>query len=383
MTHSCTATSQHLTGLNARSLALLRNTKNIKKLRGKMKIISALIMTILCCICISAKTVNLADYTTPSDGQNDSEGFQNAINDLKETGGGTVLITDGRWDLKNGINIVYSIPVSIRIVGTKTAVLAPHIPSNEALFNVGNLNQFELRDIVFVGDNTSAPDFGSLLVSSYVDQTKVTGCQFYGLRAAGSLIHVGNTDAVIEDNLFHGIASGVANITAEYFRGLTVSHSQFIDYGNLMGAYYSKTPYGNPAWIKIDGGNVGTADALSQRAVIIRDVRLDEGAKYGIDAKNLSYLNVRGVMNNVSGMGGSAGIKMSNVEYATIEQSKFGYPEAARPALLALNNSKVLVSGLSVSQGVYFGEKDQTSEIHFDERFCDNCTVMQTRQTSK
>lgn len=345
-----------------------------------MKIISVLIMTVVFCMCVSAKTVNLADYTTPNDGANDSPGFQSAIDDLKESGGGTVMVTDGRWDFKDSINILYSITMSVRIFGTKSAIMAPDLPPNGILFYMGNLNQFEMRDLVFVGDGTSAPDLGHLLYSSYVEHTKITGCQFFGLRAAQSLIYIGNTDALIEDSLFLGISSGVANITAESFRGLTVAHSQFIDYGNLLGVYYSKTPYGNGAWIKVDGGTFVSANALSQRAVIINDVRFDEGAKYAIDAKNVSFLNVRGILTNVSGVGEAAGIKMSNVEFARIEQSKFGYPSTARPALVALNNSKVLIDGLSVSQGVYYGEQDQTSEIHFDERFCNNCTILQTRR---
>ena len=289
-----------------------------------MKIISALIMTILCCICISAKTVNLSDYATPNDGQNDSPGFQNAIDDLKESAGGTIIVTQGRWDLKGQINILYSLTASVKIVGSKGAVIEPHLAPHEILFYMGNLNQFEMRDLIFIGDDTSQPDLGYLLYTSYVDQTKILGCQFYGLRAAESLIYIGNSDAVIEDTLFHGIASRVANISAVHFRGLTVSSTQFIDYGNYGGGYYSKTPYGNPTWIKLEGSSTLAATALSQRGVIISDVRFDEGANYAIDAKNVSFLSVRRVMTNVSGMTDSTGIRMRNVEFATVEQSKFG-----------------------------------------------------------
>jgi polygalacturonase len=333
-----------------------------------------------CCICISAKTVNLSDYATPNDGQDDSPGFQDAINDLKESAGGTIVVTEGRWDLKGQINILYSLTASVKIVGSKGAVIAPHLAPNQILFYMGNLNQFEMRDLIFVGDGMAQPDLGYLLYTNYVDQTKILGCQFYGLWAAESLIFIGNSDAVIEDSLFHGIASRVANVSAVNFRGLTVSSTQFIDYGNYAGGYYSKTPYGNPTWIKLEGNASSlTANALSQRGVIISDVRFDEGARYAVDATNVSFLTVRRVMTNVSGMGDSTGIRMSNVGYATIEQSKFGYAAEPRPAVTALNNTRVLLNGLLVGNGVYHGAKDQTSEIHFDERFCTNCTILQAR----
>ena len=46
---------------------------------------------------------------------------------------------------------------------------------------------------------------------------------------------------------------------------------------------------------------------------------------------------------------------------------------------MALNNTKVMFNGLSVGNGVYHGVKDQTSEIHFDERFCSTCRILQER----
>jgi len=345
-----------------------------------MKTISALVITLLFGVCISAKTVNLSDYATPNDGQDDAAGFQTAIGDLQAAGGGTLVVTDGKWNLNNTINMVmYPIGISIKIVGSKGAVIQPDLPPDRILFYVGNLNQFEMRDLIFVGDSSASPDLGYLLYSSYVDQTRITGCQFYGLRAGESLIYIANTDAVIEHSLFHGIASKVGNITAVAFRGLTASHLQFIDYGNLGGAYYSKTPYGNTAWIYLDGADSRTENALSQRAVTISDARFDEGARYAIDAKNVSFLTVRGVQTNVSGMTDSAGIRMNNVLFASIEQSKFGFPALPRPAMVALNNTKVLFNGISVGDGVYYGEKDASSEIHFDERFCTNCSIIPSR----
>lgn len=53
-----------------------------------------------------AATVNLKDYATPNDGQDDSAGFQKAVDDLKKAGGGTLLIGEGTWDLSSGVNLV-------------------------------------------------------------------------------------------------------------------------------------------------------------------------------------------------------------------------------------------------------------------------------------
>jgi hypothetical protein len=125
----------------------------------------ALLPIILGVLCLSsyAKTLNLNDYAVPSDDQDDSVGFQRAIDDLKAAGGGTLIINSGDWNLNSGLNLAtYGNYVSYLIQGDKGSTIKVNLNANDNGFYVGNVNQIELRDLVFVGDSTRDYDVGNL-----------------------------------------------------------------------------------------------------------------------------------------------------------------------------------------------------------------------------
>jgi hypothetical protein len=332
-----------------------------------------LFLVLLLAVSAFSNKVRLSDYATANDGQNDSPGLQRAINDLGKTGGGTLVIDAGEWNLNSPVTFVTyeNLNNSFIIEGQKDSFIFPALPAGQALFTAGNQNQIVFKDLIVVGDPSKTFDLDKFIHASFVEQLRVTGCQFFGLKARASLIYVGNTDAVIKDALFLGLSSGDAVINAENFRGLSVTDSEFVDYGFLNGAYYSKTPLGNNAWIKAySDAESARIDALAQRPLLLQNVRFDEGANFALDARGISYIEAKSVMDNLASVDGSAGFRLDNVGYAEIKMSKFGYTNNSRPAIRALNNTIVYIDGMSVGKGVFYGTRDSGSQAYFNLKAC-------------
>jgi hypothetical protein len=337
-----------------------------------------LLLTVLFCfvftIAGSANTYKLTNYATPGDGQDDSAGFQAAIDDLISHGGGTLLITEGEWILDHRIDLqtFEQIQTSIVIKGTKGAVIFPFLPNNEILFSAANYNQLTFEDLVVVGNMKIAVDFGGFVEAGYVNQFRMKGCQFYGLRSGKSLIHLGNTDGVITNTLFHGL-SGNDVIYADNTRGLSVIDSEFIDYGHFNGDFYSKTPMGIANWIRIENAPLG-AGVFSRRTAKIENVKFDEGANYCIAASGIPFLQVSGISVNVSTVTIASALLLSNVKYAEVKMSQFGYTQYPRPAITALDHSVVYIDSILVDNGVFYGIRDATSDAIFNPTSCPACS---------
>jgi len=316
--------------------------------------------------------LKLSDYATPNDNLSDSADFQQAVDDLETAGGGTLRVTEGIWDFDAMIDLTTfsNANNSIVIKGEKGAVIKPDLSGSTILFYAGNQNQFSLENLVIVGDgNSSNSDAGYILYSNNVNQTRIIGCQFFGLKVTESVVYFGNTDGVIRDSLFYGTASIDAVVHAENYRGLTVSDSEFLDYGHLNGTYYSKTPEGNANWIKL---NVTSpiVNATGLRQTLIQNTRFDEGATYAINADGITYLQVTGITDNVANVNGAAGITLNNVKYSEVKMSSFGYATNARPAIQAFNNSTVYVDAVWLGASVFYGQRDQGSQSFFNLKAC-------------
>lgn len=315
---------------------------------------------------LAAGTVTLSDYATPNDGQDDSADMQDAVDAL--TDGGTLLIDAGVWEVKAMVNFTpTNADSSILVKGDKGAIIKPDLTG--IMFNFSAHNQVTLQDLIFVGDGGTGADFGYGIVASGA-QTRIIGCQFYGLRATSSIIYLGNTDAVIRDTLFHGLSSTQV-IEALNSRGLTVQDSEFFDYGNFNGTYYSKTPYGNLAWIKVSASSFPTPNANTQRGVTISNVRFDEGAKHAVNISNIRYLTISNINVNVSGVGGGAGVVMDNVRLARIDMSMFGLVTVARPAMILTSSTLVRSDGLVLGGSVFASTVDSSSVAYISQ--CDGC----------
>jgi hypothetical protein len=189
-----------------------------------------------------------------------------------------------------------------------------------------------------------------------------------------SLLSFSNVDTVIRDSAFYGNATGTAVVEAVNFGGVKISDTEFLDYGHFDGDYYSKSAYGNPAWVKLTTTARVSPSANGQLPVSISNVRFDEGAHWAMDISGVPYVELMGVMDNVSGVDGGGGIRFSGVKYAEVKMSMFGYTPSARPAIEALNKSTVYVDSMSVGNGVFYGRRDSTSQVSFNTRACADCS---------
>lgn len=319
-------------------------------------------------------TVKLSDYAVPDDGENDAVGFQNAVNDLKANKGGTLIVDGGVWNLDSMVN--FSTPgnnyISYKVIGDGGSVIKLGLGQSGIGFYAGNTNQITLDNLIFTGDDSTAGyDCNFVLLSTYSEKTTIKNTQFFGIRAKHSLIYAGNTDMVIENTQFAGNASDTANVYGAFdLRGLTIENTDFRDYGNFLDKYYSKTPQGVTAWIMVER-DAQTAVNYYAARVRLTDLRLDEGAKYGISIKNVPHVTADALRINVSGILNSAGIVLDNVKYADVKDSVFGYTTNSRPAIKLSNHTNVKATRLTFGNNVYFAELDITSSV--DTALCAEC----------
>ncbi len=324
-----------------------------------------LILTLLLTLSIAAKTVDVASYATPNDGVDDTAAFQSAINAVKNAGGGTITVSDGTWDI-NG-RLYLSGYVSYKFDGDKGSIISI---DNEAYqtFNVGNVNQIEFRDLIFIGHPTGF-DTWTLVYISASQQLRVTGCQFFGISAHTALFEIGSVDAVFDGNQFEGSGGGLATIYANAsMRNLKVLNSTFLDYANFNGTFYSK-PSGQ-AWVMATG-NVATINATAPTAIVIDGNRFDEAPYSAITITNARSVTVRNTAINVSSYATGAGIRLNNVRSGVIENSIFGYATLSRPAIVAQNSTQLRLENLEFGNSVFPFTADATSTV--DTVLCEEC----------
>jgi hypothetical protein len=323
-----------------------------------------------------ARTVRLADYGTPDDNLDDSTGFQQAVNDLAGSGGGTLVIGEGVWNVDNGINLVNpsNNVTSIRISGNKGATLKLALNEERAFLAIGNGIQAELSGLIVIPKNMgNVYDAGYFLTSAYTGQTIIQNCNFLGLYMKYDLISAGNTDLIIEKSIFGGNAAGGAQVHVKNFGGATIRDSLFLDYYQFQDVFYSKTPLNTGNWVKAENDSMPGVNAMSPKAITISNSRFDEGAVVAIWVKNCPYVDITDTHINVAGVSGGSAVRLDNVKYAQIKLSSFGYSVNERPAVTAVNNSTVEVIGLRFGNGVYFANMERTTKMYMEK--CLECAA--------
>jgi hypothetical protein len=342
-----------------------------------MKIITLLFMTILT-LAVQAQTVKITDFgAIPDDGISDDQALIAARSKISQFGG-TIEFPCGITNLSGEHNFSNSGSyVNWKLRGDQCAII--EVKQLWILFQFGNNPQVIIEGITFVGrqvppDHPEFTDASQGIIHFGAYQNILRDTKFYGLRSNNYIVRAtGNT--IIEDCQFDGNSASVANVLVDtqYQKGLTVKRTTFLDYSNFLGQYWSKSPYGNGAWICVTGG-VPPGNAHAQRALRIEDSIFDEGATTGIHADNIDFVSIAGSSFNVAGTTPGRGVHFDNVALADLERNFFGYSGLPRPAIVAVNGSKVAVRAIRTGNRVYLGNTDATSKI--EEISCiGNCKV--------
>ena len=317
-------------------------------------------------------TVNLSDFGAVGDGvTDDGPALQSALDSLAESAAGgdaTLVVPEGRYalitpvlkDFGNAIN-------SLTIVGPTPY----HVPesgglgrglglSAEFVIKVGegadaitllNLPNFLIQDMVFIGDPSVGTDALLVLALHEIGNATIRHCEFYGLASLsgpGAMLAAHHSYLNLEDSAFLGCTTNSGTNTASVvrntlWRGIKVSGTRFVDYGNRP-YFYSKTPLSaTMSWIS--AGNAAPPDEQSAwREVIIRDVFLDEGGYIGFMSSPEFYapyyggggpidlIHIQGLRMNVSNLEAS-GIYLKYTERVLIEDSYFGWSHRANAAI--------------------------------------------------
>lgn len=317
----------------------------------------------------------------PNDGIDDTAAIQAAIDEVLLQGGGTIVFPSGKLEVKGLLRLFPTdyFGADIKLIGSRGSIIEVSAGSDAIAFYAGNLNNFTFEDLVVTGKNvpyndSSFFDAKYVVYSSSVQHTNIIRCQFYGLAvpSGGAIVYLRNTDAKIHDSQFDGNVGQYpygSVVYAESATGLTVSRTTFLDYANLRGEYFSKSPAYTGAWIKVKG-NI-PSNALGTRRVLIEDSRFDEGAAIALHIEDVPWLVISGINVNVSGTTPGKGAYVKDVDYVKVEQSWFGYTPNTRPALDLLNVKALEVTSLKFGGGVYFWKKQNVTSTSI--RFCDLC----------
>ncbi len=309
-------------------------------------------------------TFSLQDFGAVGDGvADDGPALQAALDALAAAGGGTLVVPAGRYAIITPVEKDFSGVSNLTIIGAEPAPdngsggfgsglglsseFFVQVGETQTALSIIGARNFLIQDITFIGDPNVIRDCKITLSLSEIDSAIVRHCEFYGLGAIvndGAIVYAYHSNLKVEDSAFLGCSTATSSRSSVIqnisWRGITVTGTRFIDYGNRAD-YFSKTPLSPPySWINI--GNAAAADATSsRREVVLRDLLLDEGVFNGITCfpsffspvqTPISLVFMSGIQMNVNNLE-SFGIVLSSVERVFIEKSHLGWSHNADSAI--------------------------------------------------
>ena len=257
-----------------------------------------------------AEVFNLRDFGAVGDGvTDDGPAFQSALDALALAGGGTLFIPEGKYVIatpvfKNFTGLASSITIkgveSLTPVAPPNSIgfvlaggldllseVYPRTGQTQIAISIVGLRSLVIKDIAFVGTPSAINDTAITVFLSDIEKAQIKHSEFYGLATmvdGGAIVKSLRSDLEIVQSKFLGSTanSGVYAPVVENieWRGLTISDTTFLDYGNRPG-FYSKTGLAAPiSWINI-GNAAQPTNHSPRREVVLRNVFLDEGG-YGV-----------------------------------------------------------------------------------------------------
>ena len=326
----------------------------------------------------STVVVDLTSYGAAGDGvTDDAPAVQQALDALAAAGGGTLFVPAGRYALLTPVRKDFSAaPVSITIRGAEPVPVDDQTSPNRSLgltseflikegdqndaLTLTGIDELLVQDLTFIGDLSVMTDARLTLSLTDVAHATVRHCEFYGLASftpEGGVVWARHSDLHVEDSAFLGCtaASGLTTSIVQNtnWLGISVTNTRFVDYG-WRPDYFSKTGLGAPfAWISI--ANAAKPEAQSvYRAVVIRDVFLDEGGYMGIacipqfftppneSIAPIDLIYIARLRMNVTNVG-DYGVCIKAARRVLIKDSYFGWSVNADAAIALSDVGQVLL----------------------------------------
>jgi len=318
---------------------------------------------------VPAEGINLMDYGAVGNNiADDGPALQRALDALAAQGGGTLIVPNGKYAICSPVSKDFFNQASAIIIrGVGSASQFRIATPSTTTISLNNLENLLIDNLTFVGTLNVTSDALIALRISYCLRATIRNCNFYGISSLnlnGAVIYNYNSDVAIEHCAFRGCTGnsgqGVPVVQNESWLGLSVTDTDFMDFGVLNGVYYSKTPYAPAlAWIRM--GNTSTlTDATRQNEVTINRVRMDEGAFVGFVAQpnypsasdKIAHVFISGLRLNGSAVTSGTGIVLSNVDKVFIERSWIGYTQLPRTAISLQSVGDAVIDSVRCEQSM-------------------------------
>lgn len=284
---------------------------------------------------------NIMDYGAKADGvfaankwtgTNNLAAVQAAYDACKAGGGGTVVIPQGAFYTQGALTYTSTglddQIVTIAGVGSSSILIVDALTLN--FMTIANLGLMRLANFVLVGaDQTRADDCDAVLVVSTVHNLCFDNMLFIGLGGTDYIVRCDTTGlyfnntqwegcCVANVNVSNGCVSAVRNV------GAMISDCTFVDFGNLAGVFYSKTPNGMPKWIGVlQSTSVG---ANGGATFVIEGCLFDEGGSFGVACSSddgLSTITSLRVVGCTFYIGIIVGLYINSTYNAVVDQCSF------------------------------------------------------------
>jgi hypothetical protein len=295
----------------------------------------------------------------------DGPALQAAFDFLASAGGGTILVPPGRYAIRTPVSKDLKTASSVVIEGAGSSSQFLIATGAPPAISLSNLESIVFDDLTFVGTPGVLTDAGTILNLVFCLQATLRRVDFYGLSSTlvnGAIVRAHTTDLRIQGCAFRGCTASAFNSGAVVLNlnwmGLSITDTDFIDFGSLNGVYHSKTPLAFPlAWVLLRDTSA-LNNVFDQNTAVLRGVRMDEGAKYGfaclpdpavsgrVGGVLLSDLRV-----NVSSVTGGAGCWIQHVDNVRIEHSWFGFAPSPRDAIHVREVGDAVVDGVLCDAG--------------------------------
>jgi hypothetical protein len=331
-------------------------------------------VTLLLISSISAKTVRIIDYgAEPDDGIDDSSAIMGALQNLKESGGGTLIFPEGKTDINTGFIFEMTFPGNIRFTGDKSSIVQLNGDETTVYFDISQVIQFEMDNLIFSGNPQVRFDAAKVFLFKGIKQIKINKCHFFGIGAFDSVLQFENSFVSIEDILFTGSATPESLIRVKNSKGFSISNAIFENEGELVGNWADKAKNLNlQNWLRVENPATGE-NAMGQGIIRVKDTFFDSGAYNAILIENQGAVQVSGITVKLTPFDKGAALKVQNVNFTEVTNSKIIPTRKAKWAFNLGRSSYLETNGLTLAEGAILGVME--AGCHWEVGYCVGCSV--------